>query len=138
MITKQFIQDFLHKKSDINDRFIGFNFLYNETKEIKDYKTNGFDDTTLRWIKEKGADLKSRLTYLQEIGSTENNVIIEEKINVIDELFNIQSTKKSWIETVIKIQQSYGDYLKAMKEKEIKFIIISEAPLLNFSKNQFS
>lgn len=138
MINKQFIQDFLHQKSDFNERFTGFNFLYNETKAIECYKNNGFDDTTLRWIKEKGADLTSRLTYLQEIGSTENNVIIKEKIKVINELINIQSTKKSWIETVTKIQKSYDDYLEAMKKKEIKFIIISEAPLLNFSKDHFS
>ena len=53
MITKEFIEAFFHNKSKIDQRFIGFNFLYNETKEYNEYKTDKFDETTISWIKEK-------------------------------------------------------------------------------------
>ncbi len=138
MIKKSFIEKFFQKKSKIKDRFIGFNFLYNETKEITDYNADGFDDTTLSWIKEKEADLKSRLKYLQLTHSEENTVNIEENINVIKGFFDFQKTKNGWIETVKNVQNSYNEYLVEMKKKKINYIIISEAPLLKFSEGGFS
>jgi hypothetical protein len=138
MITESFIEKFFQEKSNIQDRFIGFNFLYNETKEITDYNANEFDETTLSWIKEKEADLKFRLEYLKRTHSQENTVNIEENIHVIEGFFDFQKTKASWLKTVINVQNSYNEYLKEMKNIQINYIIISEAPLLKFSEEGFS
>jgi hypothetical protein len=138
MITKEFIEAFFHNKSSIEDRFVGFNFLYNETKELKEYETTKFDETTIRWIKEKEADLRSRITYLTETKSLENYDNINENIAVINQLLESQFIKKSWLNTVRKVQESYCQYLNEMKYNNIKYIIVSEAPLLKFSEDQFS
>jgi ABC-type proline/glycine betaine transport system ATPase subunit len=115
MITKEFIEAFFHNKSSIEDRFVGFNFLYNETKELKEYETTKFDETTIRWIKEKEADLRSRITYLTETKSLENYDNINENIAVINQLLESQFIKKSWLNTVRKVQESYCQYLNEMK-----------------------
>lgn len=138
MITKEFIEAFFHNKSKIDQRFIGFNFLYNETKEYNEYKTDKFDETTISWIKEKQEDLKSRITYLRATNSSENNENIYENIAVIENLLEVQKIKQTWLQTVNKVQKSYNEYLNEIKGKEIKYIIISEAPLLKFSEDQFS
>lgn len=138
MITKKFIEEFFHSKSNLSDRFIGFNFLYNETKEYNEYETSKFDKTTIKWIKEKEVELRSRIKYLTEPDSSENYRNINENILVINELLQSQDLKKSWLETVNNIQKTYGKYLNVMKDKKIKYIIISEAPLLKFSDNKFT
>lgn len=138
MTTKEFIKDFFYNKSSIEKRFIGFNFLYNETKELNEYEKTKFDETTIRWIKEKEADLRSRITYLTETKSSENYGNINENILVINQLLESQSFKKIWLNTVNKVQESYGKYLNEMVYKKIKYIIISEAPLLKFSDNKFT
>jgi hypothetical protein len=138
MITKEFIKAFFHNKSSIDQRFIGFNFLYNETKEINEYEKDKFDETTISCLKEKEADLKSRMGYLKATNAGENYNNIKENIKVLNQFPEIQNIKKNWIETVRNIQESYNNYLNVMKFKEIKYIIISEAPLLKFSEGNFS
>lgn len=138
MITKKFIEAFFHSKSNFPDRVIGFNFLYNETKEYNEYDTNKFDKTTIKWIKEKEVELRSRITYLTETNSSDNSVNIKEEFNVFEQLYEIQNTKKKWIDSVQNVQNSYNDYLTKMSGKKIKYIIISEAPLLKFSEDKFS
>lgn len=138
MITKEFIEAFFAHKSEAEDRFIGFNFLYNETKGVDEYEKKNFDETTMSWIKKKENVLKSRIAYLNAIDPLENYVNISENIAVIEVLLEKQIIMKSWLETVKKVQKSYNEYLKEMNGTEIKYIIISEAPLLKFSKDQFS
>ena len=113
--------------------------MYNETKKnIKDYKDDGFEKNTLGWLKEKEADLRSRMQYLIATNSSENSVNINEDINLLEQLYEIQNTKNKWLDSVAHVQISYNLYLQQMKGTEIKYIIISEAPLLKFSKDKFS
>jgi hypothetical protein len=126
-INKADIENFFWNVSEDRDQRIKlFNFIYNKTNAF--LKTDEFDKVTIDWIK-KNEEIWIKINELNDFFSVVNPDEIE------SDLKNI--AKSSWLDTVNNIHRSYTNYLHFMKAKEINYLIISEAPLLNIDKGVF-
>jgi len=137
-VLKEDIGDFFWNESERAERFRIFNFLYDKTDE--NHEENGFSSHTLNEATKKINELKSRLETVNEALQQELEKQLEEQelISEILQKADKDQIKKQWKEIVFKIHRHYLSYLNEMKDKEINYIIISEAPKLTIKENQLN
>ncbi len=137
-VSMKEIEDFFWHKSERAKRFRMFNFLYEKTDEC--HKANGFSTNTLDEATKKIDELKSRLNTVNEALQQELEIQLDEQ-QLISEILTTadkDQIKKQWEGIVEKIHKHYLSYLDKMKSKEIKYIIISEAPKLTIKEDQLN
>ncbi|MBM3455865.1 MAG: hypothetical protein FJX80_12075 [Bacteroidetes bacterium] len=139
-VIKEEINDFFWNKSDRGNRFRIFNFLYDKTDGK--HEENGFSYITKKEATKKIEELEGKLKTVNDALQAELSTQKEEQESFLEKLKNSvkksgkDKIKKEWLDIVEEIHYYYNNYLEQMKDKEINYLIISEAPKLTIKKNE--
>ncbi len=141
-MTKESLYNFFYEESNSNKRFEMFNFLCDETNAVT--KNGAFSDKFIEWIgrnsvianKIGGLDNYYELKKNIKKAKTNKDKVTLNRFYQINLKNSINEIKDDliteWINLVKINHNAYNKYLFKLFEKstEIKYVIISEAPML--------
>jgi hypothetical protein len=146
-MTEEQLYNFFYNTSDAKERFKMFNFLCAETK--KDLTEASFSDEFIEWIGGK-SEIANKIGVLDEYDELKKNLKKSKTDKEKQEINRTYQTKlkqsieskktdliNEWINLVESNHDAYIGYLKKLFEKsnEIKYVIISEAPMLTIKED---
>lgn len=133
MDTKNIMQRFLYEKNDsLESWYTGINALYSGTNE--NLVGTGISKTTVEWIGKKSKILADNLHFINNDAEREEAIL---ELNAILN-FNEKRNISSWRKIVKSISVFYHNYLASIQGMDLDFLIISEAPMLNYNSGNFS
>lgn len=142
-MSKEPIEKFLYEVDQIPESwFEGINALYSKTSCPKIEKLKLSDDT-LQWIRKKSKSLASELDIVNE---TEKRQEAQLELNALNTIANSNKLLSffgkrnllKWRNLVTQIKLSNSCYIEKIKNVELEYLVISEAPMLNFNSGEFS
>jgi hypothetical protein len=144
-MTEEQLYNFFYKTSNENERFQMFNFLC--AKKDENVNDASFSDKFIEWIGRK-SEIAKKIGVLDDYYDLKKNLkkskTDKEKLNREYQVrlkHSIDSIKTNlineWINLVKSNHKAYINYLKELfkDSNEIKYVIISEAPMLTIKEN---
>jgi hypothetical protein len=141
-MCQETIKKFLYEKSqDLESWFTGINALYDKTNS-ENLERTILSDVTLQWIRKQSKSLASELDIMNETDRQETQLELNalNKIKYSYNLFSFFGKRNlvKWRALVKGIKESNEDYIDNIKQLQLDYLVISEAPMLNFESGKFS
>lgn len=141
-MCKEPIKNFLYQESNTPESwFTGINALYDKTN-FENLESSKLSDVTLQWIRKQSKSLASELDILNETERKEMQLELN-ALNKIADSYNLLSYfgKRNlfkWRNLVNQIKLFNSKHINSIKNIELKYLVISEAPMLNFESGAYS
>jgi hypothetical protein len=138
-MSKELIEEFLYEESKNPESwFKGINALYCKTNEEENKNTSKFSDETLKWIFKQSKLLGTELLFFNNLEMQEAQL----ELNALNEITNPQDFDydnkfSSWRNLVSYINEARNSYIEQIKGSKLDYIVISEAPMLNYKLGKF-
>jgi hypothetical protein len=127
------IEKFLYDESeDSASWFAGINALYCKTED-ESLNTSTFSDETLKWIGKQSKLLGTELIFLNDLEKQEAQL----ELNALKEIFGNRRKFLSWRNLLSNINEARNSYIEKLRGSELDYIVISEAPMLNYKSREF-
>jgi hypothetical protein len=135
------IKDFLYSESATEELwFKGINALYCKTNANDvDISNSQFSENTLKWITKQSKLLGEELSFLNESEKKEAKLELNKlkEIKKNRSLFNEKRNLLKWHKLIEAINEARTKYINSIRGKKLDYILISEAPMLNYHSKKF-
>ncbi len=141
-MNQKSINNFLYQESQTPESwFRGINALYDKS-DFQNLETSKLSYVTLQWIRKQSKSLASELDIINETDRQETQLELN-ALNKIANSYNLLSffgkrNLLKWRALVNGIKKSNNAYIDKINGQELDYLVISEAPMLNFESGEFS